>query len=63
MPQGQRIVNNKKYLWDGATYPQEAEATRAAEAYREARFEAQVVAEGGQWLVFTRRPVAPAPPK
>jgi hypothetical protein len=51
-----RIVNNRKYMWDGAVYPQEAEAARTAETYRQARFEVQVVAEGSEWFLYTRRP-------
>lgn len=54
-PPSYRIVENRKFMWDGAVYPQEADAERVAETYRQARFEVRVVAEGGEWLVYTRR--------
>jgi hypothetical protein len=56
MTPSHRIVNNRKYLWDGAVYRQEAEAARMAETYRQSRFEVQVVAEGSEWFLYTRRP-------
>ena len=53
-----RMVENKKFMWDGTAYPQEADAERVAETYRQARFEVRVVAEGGEWLLYTRRQAA-----
>lgn len=57
-PPSFRVLENKKFMWDGATYADEAEASRVAEKYRAQRFEARVLAEEGAWLVFTRREVA-----
>ena len=54
------VVDNKKYVWDGAVYATEPEAARAAAAYQEARFEVQQRAEGEAWFVFTRREVGSA---
>ncbi len=53
-----RMIENRKFMWDGATYPDEAEASRIAATYREARFDVRVVQEEGAWLVFTRREAA-----
>ena len=50
-----RIFDNKKFMWDGAVYRLETDAARVAETYRQSRFDVQVVAEGGEWLLFTRR--------
>jgi hypothetical protein len=55
---GPRQFDGKKFMWDGAVYAQEADAERAAQSYREARFEVRTVAEGGEWLVYTRRKAA-----
>ncbi len=55
---GPRQIDGKKFMWDGAVYAQEADAERAAQPYREAGFEVRTVAEGGQWLVYTRRKAA-----
>lgn len=55
-----RMIENRKFMWDGAVHAQEADAARAAATYREARFDARVVAEGGEWFVYTRRRAAAA---
>jgi hypothetical protein len=60
-PAQSRVVDNRKYVWDGAEYPQEPEARQAAETYRAAGFDVQVFHEGGGWLVFTRRVAASEP--
>ncbi len=57
-PSSFRMFENRKYMWDGATYPDEAEASRVAATYREARFDVRVVQDEGAWLVFTRREAA-----
>ncbi len=62
-PTSARVIENKKFMWDGAVYAQEAEAARVAETYRQARFEVRVVAEGGEWLVYTRRRAAADAPQ
>jgi hypothetical protein len=54
-PPSQRIIENRKYLWDGELRPTEADAARVAETYRLARFDVRVVQEGGGWLLYTRR--------
>jgi hypothetical protein len=53
-----RVIENKKFLWDGAVHAEEAEAARVAGAYRQARFEVRIVAEGGEWFLYTRRKAA-----
>lgn len=55
MPSSFRMFDNRKYMWDGVTYPQQAEADRAAEEYRKAGFDVRAFADGESWLVFTRR--------
>ncbi len=50
-----RMFENKKHMWDGVTYAQQADADGAAEGYRRAGFDVRVIAEEGAWWVFTRR--------
>ncbi len=57
-PPSFRMFENKKFMWDGAAYPQEAEAAKVAKTYEEQRFEVRTVAEDGEWLVYTRRKAA-----
>ena len=51
------VSDGKKFMWDGRRYASQDEASRAGEAYRNDRFETQVVEEEGQFLVYTRRVV------
>jgi hypothetical protein len=54
-PASVRMFEGKKHMWDGATYPQQADADRAADGYRQSGFEVRVIGDEGAWLVFTRR--------
>ena len=49
------ISNGKKFMWDGQSYDNKDEATRAAESYQNEDFEVQVVDEGGKFVIYTRR--------
>ena len=51
------ISDGKKFMWDGQIYASQDEASCKGEAYRNDRFEIQVVEEEGQFLVYTRRVV------
>jgi hypothetical protein len=48
-------INGKKFLWDGGSYPNRDEAAQAMEAYEKDGFEVQLVTEGDQYLVYSRR--------
>jgi len=52
-----RTFNGKKFMWDGKAYPNEKEAREVAQKYRDDGFEVELVEEGGQYFVFTRRVV------
>lgn len=54
-PSSIRVVDNRKYVWDGDVHHDEAAAARVAEGYRQARFDVQIVVEGGEYRLFTRR--------
>lgn len=60
-PANFRVVDNQKYVWDGDVHHDEAAASRIAETYRQARFDVQIVAEGGEYRLFTRREAAGDP--
>ena len=57
MPESHIVVGSKKYMWDEETYPGEAEADEAKKKYEADGFEVQVVNEGGEVAVYTRRTV------
>ena len=54
-----RIFNSKKFMWDGRTYQSEEQANEVMEEYQKDRFEVRMVKEGDQYLVYSRREVAP----
>jgi len=57
MPDSSRIINGKKFMWDGVVYPTQEEAQGVVEKYRKDSFEVESVAEESQFLVYTRRVV------
>ena len=52
-----RIINGKKFMWDGSTCPDEASAAETARKYREDGFETEVLKEENNFYVFSRRVV------
>jgi hypothetical protein len=54
-PVNYRIVDNKKYIWDGKIYEAEDDALSAAAEYEKNNFEFQLIQEEGKCLLYTRR--------
>ena len=52
-----RMFGGKKFMCDGKTYESSAEAEESKQRYQNDGFEVEVVEEGGQWFLFTRRVV------
>ncbi len=52
-----RVIEGKKYMWDGVERESEEEAGAVLEKYRAEGFEATTIREGGRSYVFTRRVV------
>jgi len=57
MPDSSRIINGKKFMWDGIVYPSQEEAQGVMEKYKKDNFEVEFVGEKNQFLVYTRRVV------
>jgi len=55
-----RFFDGRKFMWDGAVYPESLAAEAAAQGYRGDGFEVETLAEDGGFYVFTRRPVREA---
>jgi hypothetical protein len=51
--------DGKKFMWDGRTYQSEEQANEVMEEYQKDRFEVKMVKEDDQYLVYSRREVAP----
>jgi hypothetical protein len=48
-------VDGKKFMWDGATYEDEAQARQVMENYAAEGFEVQMFEGEGHFLVYSRR--------
>jgi hypothetical protein len=57
MPDSSRIINGKKFMWDGVVYKSEAEAREVMEKYNSDGFQVEFIEEEKQYLVYTRRVV------
>ncbi len=51
------MFNGKKFMWDGRTYTNEKQRREIAQKYKDDGFEVQMVDDGGQYFVFSRRGV------
>jgi hypothetical protein len=53
-----KIIEDKKFMWDGKIYETEEEANKVGDEYKKNNFEVRVVpAKEGKYLVYSRRVV------
>jgi len=52
-----RTFGGKKFMWDGKAYQNQKEAKEVRQKYRENGFDVELVEEGGECFLFTRRVV------
>ncbi len=52
-----KIIDGKKFMWDGITYESEKDAQDAKKTFEAEGFEVERVEEEGKPLLFTRRVV------
>jgi len=57
MPDSSRIINGKKFMWDGVVYATQEEAQGVVEKYKKDNFEVEFITEENQFLVYARRVV------
>jgi hypothetical protein len=57
MPDSSRIINGKKFMWDGVVYESKEEAQDMMEKYKKDNFKVELIEEEKQYLVYTRRVV------
>ena len=50
-----RIIDGKKFMWDGEDYESKKTAQENASKYSKDGFETELVDEGGKFFVYTRR--------
>ena len=52
-----RVIDGKKFMWDGRVYTSEKERGEIAQKYNDDGFEVEMVEEDNQYFLFTRRVV------
>ncbi len=52
-----RVINGKKYMWDGRIYETRQDMKKTAEEYSKENFEVEEIEEEGKYYLFTRRVV------
>ncbi|HEY82656.1 MAG TPA: hypothetical protein G4O01_05140 [Dehalococcoidia bacterium] len=52
-----RVFDGKKFMWDGRVYTDEKERREMAQKYKDDGFEVEMIEEGGEYFLFTRRVV------
>jgi hypothetical protein len=57
MPDSFKILDTKKFLWDGETYETKTAAEEAENKYKADDFETRILEEESKFLVYTRREV------
>jgi hypothetical protein len=57
MPDLSKLIDGKKYMWDGETYESEEQAQEVKKKYEEDEFEVQLIKEENQYFVYSRRVV------
>ena len=63
MPVNYKILDNKKYMWDGKEYADQGEAQKVADTYKKDKFEVKLIKEEGKHLIYTRRVAAVTTPE
>ncbi len=57
MPDISKIINGKKFMWDGVVYESKKEAEDTMQKYKNDEFEVELIEEEKKHLLYTRRVV------
>ena len=57
MPDVSKIINGKKFMWDGVAYESKKEAEGTMQKYKDDNFEVEMKKEEEKYLIYTRREV------
>ena len=52
-----KIINGKKFMWDGVVYESKKEAEDTMRKYKDDNFEVELIEEEKKHLLYTRRVV------
>ena len=57
MPDISKIINGKKFMWDGVVYESKKEAEDTMRKYKDDNFEVELIEEEKKHILYTRRVV------
>jgi hypothetical protein len=57
MADSSRMINGKKFMWDGVVYESKEKAQEVMEKYNNDGFQVEFIEEEQQYLLYTRRVV------
>lgn len=57
MPDASKVIDGKKYMWDGEVYESEKNAQEVKKKYEDDEFEVELIQEENQYFLYTRRVV------
>ncbi len=57
MPDIAKLIDGKKFMWDGEVYESEKEAQEVKQKYADDNFEVELVEEENKYFLYTRREV------
>lgn len=52
-----KVIDGKKFMWDGSETEDGKDAAAASEKYESAGFETRLIEEGGKYYLYTRKVV------
>ncbi len=52
-----KLIDGKKYMWDGEVYESETQAQETKKKYEDDNFEVQLIQEENQYFVYSRKVV------
>ncbi len=58
MAENLKIIDGKKFMWDGINYESESAAKENVDKYSKDRFETKLIEEDGKYFVYSRRAAA-----
>jgi hypothetical protein len=57
MPDLSKLIDGKKFMWDGETHETEKEAQEVKKKYEDDNFEVKLIQDENQYLLYSRRVV------
>lgn len=53
-----KVINSKKFMWDGKSYPDEKTTSEIVQKYKNNGFETEVIQEQEMFYIFSRKKIS-----